>query len=166
MLTVLRAQWAVFWSQRQARERQMLLLGAVCVLAALVYLLGIEPALKKKNSLEKEIPVLRQQAAAMQGLVAQFAQMNAVNAAPAPALSRETIDTSLARRGIKAQSLSVSDELVRLQVDAVAYDNLLEWCLEMQKVLRLTVEDVKVTAGQAPGQVGAVLTLRQQRADR
>jgi type II secretory pathway component PulM len=69
----------------------------------------------------------------------------------------------LLRRGIKAQTLTSADDIVRLQVTSVAYVNIMEWLLEMQKAARLTVEEAKFTALTEVGQVGVVLTLKQQK---
>lgn len=165
MGTLFNTLFGPFWAQRNPRERQLLQAGLVFVVLALLYLSGVDPAFKKKNKLEKEIPQLRQQAAEMQVMAGQYAQITSAIAGGVTPVTRETIDTSLARRGIKAQSLSVSEEFVRLQVDMVGYDNMMEWILEMQKALRLTVEDAKVTASSEPGQVGMILSLRQQRSE-
>lgn len=155
--------FGTFWSQRNPRERRMLQAGFIFVVLALVYLLGLDPALKKKNKLEKEIPQLRQQAAEMQVMAAQYTQIASAIAGGVTPVTRELVDTSLERRGIKAQSLSVTEEFVRLQVNSVGYDNMMEWLLEMQKALHLAVEDAKVTALSESGQVAMVITLRQQR---
>ena len=78
-------------------------------------------------------------------------------------VSRELIESTLARRNIKTQSLSVSNEIVRFQVNVVAYSNMMEWLLEMQRAARLTVEEIRITALTEPGQVSVVVTLKQQR---
>jgi general secretion pathway protein M len=80
-----------------------------------------------------------------------------------PVMTRESIEASLTRRNIKTQSLTVANDVVRFQVNVVAYANLMEWMLEMQRAARLTVDDIKLTALTEPGQVSVVVSLRQQR---
>jgi len=80
-----------------------------------------------------------------------------------PPVSREQVEAVLGRRAIKAQTVAVSDDLVRLQIPAAAYANLMESLVEMQKASRLTVEEAKLVALLENGQVSATLTLRQQR---
>jgi general secretion pathway protein M len=152
-----------FWQQRDARERRMLGATAGVVLAALIYALFLDPALSNRTALEKTIPVLRQQVAEMALMSGQYAKIATQMKEDIAPVTREVIEASLLRRGIKAQTLSASDEVVRLQVTSVAYSNMMEWLLEMQKVARLTVDDAKVTALVEKGQVSVVLTLRQQK---
>ncbi len=98
--------------------------------------------------------------ASMSGQYAQIAAAMTENIEP---VTREVLEASLLRRGIKAQSLTASDDIVRLQITSVGYSNMMEWILEMQKAARLTVEDAKVTALPEKGQVGVVLTMKQQK---
>jgi general secretion pathway protein M len=80
-----------------------------------------------------------------------------------PVMTRESIEASLTRRNIKTQSLTVVNDVVRFQVNVVAYANLMEWMLEIQRAARLTVDDIKLTALVEPGQVSVVVSLRQQK---
>ncbi|CAN5882253.1 N/A [soil metagenome] len=154
---------SVFWQQRNARERRMLCAAIIAILIAVIYWLFVNPALSNRTRLEKELPLLRQQVSEMAAMSGQYAQLSASITEVVAPVTREVIEASLLRRGIKAQTLAASDDVVRLQVSAVAYVNMLEWILEMQKAARLTVEEVKLTALPEPGQVGVVLTLRQQK---
>jgi len=78
-------------------------------------------------------------------------------------VTKELVEASLSARGIKAQSLSVTDDIVRIQVQSVAYANMMDWLLESQRASRLTVEEAKVVALPENGQVSVVLMLKQQR---
>ncbi|MCU6433144.1 type II secretion system protein M [Undibacterium sp. Jales W-56] len=149
--------------QLETRERRMLLLGVASIVAALLYFVGIDPAWSGKKQLQKAIPQLKQQVAEMDVLSKQSAQLGTVMAENVDAVSREMVELSLSRRGLKAQNLSVSDDIVRLQISAAAYPSLMEWLLEVQKSSRLTVEESKLTALAESGQVSAVLTMKQQK---
>ncbi|MBI1771444.1 MAG: type II secretion system protein M, partial [Burkholderiales bacterium] len=78
-------------------------------------------------------------------------------------VTREQLEAVLGRRGIKVQTIAVSDDLVRLQIPSASYANLMECLVEMQKASRLTVEEAKLVSLLESGQVSATLTLRQQR---
>lgn len=155
--------FSAFWQQRDARERRFLSALIILISIALVYALFINPALNNSSNLGKNIPKLRQQVSEMANLAGQYAQVSAAMTENIAPPTREVLEASLSRRGIKTQSLTVSDEIVRLQVNAVAYSNIMEWLLEMQKAARLTVDEAKVTALPEAGQVSLVLTLRQQK---
>lgn len=93
----------------------------------------------------------------------QSAQLGNAMSENIDTVSRESIETSLARRSIKAQNLSVNDDVVRFQISTVAYANLMEWLLEAQKSTRLTVEEAKLAALPESGQVSVTITLKQQK---
>ncbi len=151
------------WNKRELRERRILLSVGIVIIASLLYLFGIQPALSNIKDLENSTPALKLQAATMANMATQYGALSKTMAENIPAVTRETIESTLARRNIKTQSLTVSNDIVRFQVNVVGYANLMEWILEMQKVARLGVDEVKLTSLTEPGQVSAVLTLRQQR---
>ncbi|MDO8653631.1 MAG: type II secretion system protein GspM [Undibacterium sp.] len=153
----------IFWQQRNARERQFLAILTIVISVAVIYLIFVNPAISNRSKLETAIPQLRQQVSEMTAMSGQYAQIATAMTETIAPVTREVIEASLLRRGIKAQTLAASEEIVRLQVATVAYSNIMEWILEMQKAARLTVEEAKVTALPETGQVSVVLTLRQQR---
>lgn len=152
------------WSKRELRERRILIGVAVLVLVSLVFLFAVQPAYTNIKDLENSTPALKLQAATMTNMAAQYGDLSKTMAENIPTITRETVESTLARRNIKTQSLTVSNDIVRFQVNVVGYANLMEWILEMQKAARLTVDEVKLTALNEVGQVSAVVTLRQQKA--
>lgn len=152
------------WSKRELRERRILLIVGVVIVVSLLYLFGIQPAQTNIKDLESSTPALKMQAATMANMATQYSTLSKTMAENVPPVTREAIEATLTRRNIKTQSLTVSNDIVRFQVNVVAYSNLMEWILEMQKAARLGVDEVKLTALAEPGQVSAVITLRQQRA--
>lgn len=152
-----------FWQQRNAKERRLLSVATVLVLLAVIYWMFINPAMSNKAKLEVSIPQLRLQVSEMAAMSTQYAQIATAMTENIEPISREVLDASLMRKGIKTQSLSASDDIVRLQISSVAYSVIMEWILEMQKAARLTVEDAKLTALPEKGQVAVVLTMKQQK---
>ena len=161
--SMLAIELTAFWQKRDARERQWLRLAGIFIACVVIYLVGVNPALNNIKNLKKYIPELNQQVAAISQMSNQYKEIAKSLGENATPMTREFIDSTLLRRNIKAQSLSVSNDIVRIQINAVAYNNLMEWIFEMQKAARITVDEAKVTALVEPGQVGAVLTLRQQK---
>ncbi len=152
-----------YWQQRDMRERRLLLVAFLAVAGAIIYSVLIDPALSGRAELQKQVPQLRQQVAEMAELSKQSGQLNTSIAENIPAITRETVEASLVRWAVKPQTLTVSDDVVRVQLSSIAYSGLMEWLLEMQKSARLTVDDARVTALPETGMVSATLTLRQQR---
>lgn len=151
------------WKQRELGERRIFLGLGLLMIASAVFLIGVQPAMSRIKQLHESTPKLKQQAATMTLMAEQYAQLSRSMAETVPAITRESVEASLLRRNIKTQSLTVVNDLVRLQVNAVAHANMMEWFLEMQKAARLAVDDIKLTALAEPGQVSVVVNLRQQR---
>lgn len=163
MLTHYRLSILQFWNQRDERERKTLARGAVFVTLVLVYLLLIDPAFSGRAKLKHDLPELRQQVAQMQALSRQAA---ALSDKPAPVLetvSRDKIDVALARHSLKAQSVLLTGEYVKVQLAAAPFSATLTWLDELQKSLRLSVVDAEFSALDKPDLVDAKLTLRQAR---
>lgn len=156
---------AAFWNDRSVKERkQMLAIGSV-ILAALIYLLLLEPALHGRAQLRKALPELRQKSAEMQQLAQQAAALGANVAAPPPLLSKESLEAGLTARGLKAQSVVVTEEVVRVQLNTASFAAMVDWLDDMQKTARLSVLDSIITALPGSDTVSATLTMRQQKSD-
>ena len=59
------------------------------------------------------------------------------------------------------QSLSMTGEYIKLQLNNVSFANLATWLDEQRRANRVLVQDAVVTALPAAGQVDASMTLRQ-----
>jgi general secretion pathway protein M len=154
-----------FWSEREARERKIIVAGVAALVLILVYLLGLAPAIEGRARLQKDLPQLRQQALALQALSRQALASTASPAAPAMLSTRESVEAALARKGLKAQSVVVSGDLVRLQLNNVSFAAILEWLDEMQKTARLSLVESSFTAQPQIDIVNATLNLRQPKTD-
>ncbi|MGZ5819610.1 MAG: type II secretion system protein GspM, partial [Burkholderiaceae bacterium] len=71
------------------------------------------------------------------------------------------IDTSLASKALKPQSVTAAGEVMKVQLSDVSFTGLLDWLDEIQKNLRITVVDANITAQAQSDVVNATLTLRQ-----
>ena len=163
LLSALNASAATFWSARNERERTILRVGAAALATLLVYAIFFGPALSGRQKLGEALPGLRQQAAEMQALSKQAAELSTGGAAEAPPLSQEAVAASFTSRGMKPQTLAVTDDMVRVQLNPVSFAGLLEWLDDQQKVSHLTVVDANFIALPQTDMVNATLTLKQQR---
>jgi general secretion pathway protein M len=163
------------WLARTAQERRFLAVGGAVVLLAFLYLVLVAPAVEGRAQLRRALPQLRQQAAELRSMADEantLARAPKVQAAP---LTREAIAAGLEGRGLKPQSLSVTGEYIKLQLNNVPFASLAAWLDEQRRANRVLVQDAVVTslsatagtpAAGAPaagvaGQVDAALTLRQ-----
>jgi len=161
------ATWTPFWEARNARERSVLTIAGGLLLLLLVWLWLIDPALQGRKQLKKTLPALHAQLAQLQALTKEAAALPAANSADTPSegtpsLSRSLLESSLARKGIKAQTLEINGELVRMKLSGVSFATLIAWLGEIQAAAQLAVNDATVVALTQSDKVDASLNLRQQ----
>jgi general secretion pathway protein M len=158
--------WSLFWSMRNARERQLLTAAAVVIVLGLLYAVGIEPALSGRAKLGQTLPALREQAATLQGLAQEAQALSGKSAAAtAPPMTQENLQAALARKGLNAQNVALSGDLARVQLPAAPFSGVVAWLDESQKTDGLSVVEAKIVALETAGMVNASLTLRQQKAE-
>jgi general secretion pathway protein M len=157
------ARWQAFWNARTPKERSYLTVGGSVVLLALAYLLLIEPAVDGRARLERELPSLHQQNAQLQALAQEAAALGNAGGAQAAPVTREALEQSLTRYGMKPQSVALLGDFAKVQLNGVPFAKLTAWLDETQRVSRATVQDANLVAQPAPGTVNAALTLRVKR---
>lgn len=162
------ATGASFWEARSARERSVLTIAGGLLLLVLVWLWLFDPALHGRAQLKKTLPALHAQLAQLQALTKEAAALPAANSAGTtsegtPSLSRSLLESSLARKGIKAQTLEINGELVQMKLSDVSFAALIAWLGEMQVAAQLAVNDATVVALTQSDKVDASFSLRQQR---
>ncbi|MGZ8304059.1 MAG: type II secretion system protein GspM [Telluria sp.] len=157
----LRERAAVWWLARTEKERNYLTVGGAIVFVTLLWAILIDPAMTGRAELRRQLPQLRQQAAELQSMALEAAQL-AARPVPTPAvMTRETLAASLATRSINPLSLAMTGEYAKLQVSNVSFANLVTWLDAQRRENRIVVQDLTVSALAAPGQVDATLTLHQ-----
>ena len=68
-------------------------------------------------------------------------------------------------RSLKPQSVTVSGDLVRVQINNAPFSSVIEWAYEIQKTARLSVIDSNFVAQTQTDIVNATLNLRQPKTD-
>jgi len=156
-----RATAAAFWGERTEQERRFLAVGGIVVALGLVYGLLVDPALTGRDQLRKELPLLRQEAAELQALASQVAQLSAQPPAPSAPLSRDALNAALTKEGLTPQNLVMTGEYIKLEFKGVPFAALVTWLDAARRENRVVVQEGTVSAQSAAGTVDAALTLRQ-----
>jgi len=156
-----RARAQAYWIARTDQERRFLTAGFAVVVVALLYMALVEPAVEGRARLERSLPALKQQAAELAGMAEQARALAGAAPVPVTPMTQETLSASLAARGIKPASLSLTGEYARMQVNATSFANLLVWLDAQRRENRIAVQESSFTAQTPAGQVDASLTLRQ-----
>ncbi|HEV2611157.1 MAG TPA: type II secretion system protein GspM [Noviherbaspirillum sp.] len=152
---------STFWSERNQRERTMLSVAIAVIVAGLFYVLLIDPAISGRQDLEKKLPDMRRQAAELQALARETTALSGKSAGAAPAFTRENIEASLQRKGLKADNVAMTGELARVQLKSVSFASTVEWLEEIQRTARVSVVEANFEGLAAIDTVNAALTLRQ-----
>jgi general secretion pathway protein M len=153
-----------FWSERAPRERTILLVGAVLLLAVVVYLVAIEPAWTGIARLEKSLPQQRAQAAELEALLAE---VKTVKARPAVATmsatdARSALENSLTKAGLKAARIvPLSEGDIQVTFSDVPISKWAPWLANLERELGARSTAVTVNGRDAaPGNVDVDLALR------
>ncbi|MBI5625622.1 MAG: type II secretion system protein M [Nitrosomonadales bacterium] len=163
LLNQSRQSFAEFWMARNARERAMLAAATAVVALGLIFATMIDPALTGREHLNNNLPVLRQQTAQMQALSKEASALSGTSAPTLAAITKESIETALARKGLKPQSVMLTGNLAKVQLVAVSFASTLNWLDDMQRTALLSVVDANIVALSQADTVDVTLTLRQQR---
>jgi general secretion pathway protein M len=159
----LTASASSFWGARNPRERRVLLIAGLLLGLALVWLWLIDPAIEGRARWQKNLPELRAQVAQLQALSREVAGAPKPTESKTAPLTRAALESSLVSKGLKPQNLTVTGELVRVNLPDASFAALIAWLGEMQNSAQLTVTEATVTKREQPDKVDANLSLRQQR---
>lgn len=154
-----------FWQEREARERKILALAAVFLVLAFVYAVLVNPALSGRANLAKSLPQLRQQAAELQSLSAAATQLAQQAPPPVVPVTREGIEAALARNNLKAQNITLTGDMLKLQLTNASFAALMNWLDEQQRSSRLAVTEAVIDVQPTIDIVNATVTLRRQAGD-
>lgn len=154
----------LFWAERMPRERAILLAGGAALLAAIVFLLLIEPAYKGIGRLERSLPQQRTGAAELEALLSEVKSMRARPQVASVSSSevRAAVEASLGRAGIKAaRVVPLSDGDLQLTFSDVPYGSWAPWLAGIERELGARATSVTVNArDKTPGNVDVELALR------
>ena len=76
-------------------------------------------------------------------------------------MSRAGLEASLKARGLTPQSLSLTGEYARVQLNGVPFANVMLWLDGLRREGRIAVQEATITAQSKAGLVDATLSLHQ-----
>ncbi|MES2535293.1 MAG: type II secretion system protein GspM [Pseudomonadota bacterium] len=154
-----------FWAVRNVRERRYLLAAAAILLSALLYSLLIGPAITGIDQLNKALPALRQQVAQIRSLSQEAAGLTSQAPLSVVPMTRASLEASLARKGLKPQSVSLTGDVAQVQLGSVSFAGTIDWLDDVQKTGLISVAEAKVVALAQPDMVDVTVMLRQQKSE-
>lgn len=153
-----RQQIVTAWQSSTLRERRVLLIGAALLMALLSWWL-IDLSISARKKIQQQLPVLRAQSAQMQALAKEISALPASAPAALP-LSQQELERWLTDSGLKAQQITVAENIVTLNLSDASFSALTEWLQKMQREQRLFVTEVNVTARERLDRVDVTLSLQ------
>ncbi|MCK2094559.1 type II secretion system protein GspM [Thauera aromatica] len=169
----LRQQFGNWWLQHPPHERRLMAIGAVVVGVALLWLVGIQPALRTLDEAREQLPRLRAETAQLQAIVheargLQRGRVGNIDLAQVP----EALRASLRRAGLESASVfergSGRWEIV---VESASAASVMDWLAGMPLLLQLQTQALDLTRTNVdgrdrPGHVSGRITLVRQEAVR
>ncbi len=152
------------WNSLQSRERLIVGVGVVILLALLGYSTVWAPVQRDLPNLRIDVPKQRTQLALMRVQAQQVAQLRSgAPAKIAPGNLLTKLEQSAQSRGLRENITRMEpDETnsVRLSLDSVDFNALLRWLQELQIQNGIRPETAIITAQSDPGLVNARLLMR------
>ncbi|MFP4154689.1 MAG: type II secretion system protein GspM [Halothiobacillaceae bacterium] len=161
--------WLEFWRGRQSRERMAILLALLALLVLAFDSLVHVPLREAREAAEARLESNRELVAWMSGAVREIEQRGGPAAGPTPrpggspmlAAERLAGETGIAEAMQSRQP--AGDQGVRVEFEAVVFDDLLQWVDQMQDREALMVTRARITPVEgAPGKVEAMIVLERE----
>jgi general secretion pathway protein M len=144
------------WNALAVRERWLLALAALVILALFLDQLAISPALRGIARLERELPQRRVQLARIDAMSDQFSQLAAKAAAPSATPLRGELERAIKASGISAELLPGGDGTAQeLRVSSIQVTRLLVWIADTQRDLRVRASSLELERTKTPEMVSA-----------
>lgn len=155
-LTSARTAARTWWVGLDGRERRLLLVGAAVLVAFLLWLLAVAPALRTLSSTPAKLAVAEVEVQRMQALANEAASLRAV--APVPmAQAQAALGAATARLGEMAR-LSLQGERAVVTLKGIGSTQLAAWLGEARVGARARVVEASLRQTQ-PGLYDGSLTL-------
>jgi general secretion pathway protein M len=156
------APWQLRWSQTSAREQTWARLAALLALGALVWLIGIAPALRTLRTAQDEAPQLRAQLQTMRLLQDQARALQAQAAAQPSQDTQGLLEAALPTLGGPARLVLTGDRAT-VNLEGSSADALIQWLAQVR--LNAQALPLELHLGQKKGQwSGSVVLLLPARA--
>lgn len=145
-----------FWRQRSTAEQRTLALGCAVAALALLYAFVWHPLSEQRQRLQETLPQMRVAAAQLR---LQAAEVTRLRTLPQQSLGnhpRSILDVVGARGsiGVPSQLIALDAGRVRVEFNAIAFDNWVDWAKQLQAEHGVRIESAAIIALSEPGMVG------------
>lgn len=151
------------WQQLSQRDQLLLALLAVVLVAYLVYQLAYRPLADARDRLAAQNAAAQTSLLSVRQLAAELARIDAEGGSQAgvPDMSLpQLVDSTAAAHQLRMsrfQPSAAGD--VQIRFDSVPFANLLRWLHQLEQESGVSIKDLSLTPGNAPGLVNASLRL-------
>jgi general secretion pathway protein M len=143
--------WLTRWNGLASRERSLIAAAVAVVVVALVWLVGLSPALNKLRSAQQAAPQVQAQLQLMRAQASEAASLKAQRSLSYDE-SLRALESAVKTLGAGA-SLSVSNERASVSLRGVGGDALTQWLAQVRANARLVPTELKLQ--QAPASASA-----------
>jgi type II secretory pathway component PulM len=134
------------WQVRNQREKQLLTIAAALLISWLGWVLLVNPALRGRAHWQRELPGMQSELAQMRSLLTEMAKLPAHSKESRLALSRQTLESSLTEKGLKAEQLEITANQVNARFIDISFASFAELLQQWQITSQLVVDEVTITA--------------------
>lgn len=145
-----------FWSTRSERERRVIFLGALAVIAVIVVLYILLPLHTQRKQLRTNLPKLRAEAVALERAAEEAKELKTATVAATSPAGRQSFEDAASINGLAPTSyqiVSASSDRTAVRITQAPFDRLLAWIDTLQTNHRVRVEAARLQAQSAPGTV-------------
>lgn len=168
-LEPLSEQAGAAWRQRTAREQTLLRAGAIVFAAALLWLIGLQPALKRVQYAQQQLPLLQAQASRLDAMILEAKALDRGRSGVMSVEETEqALRSSLASSGLDSVSQFHTEPDMkgawRIAFTQAPANRLVEWLSRLPYVAQLKVDHVdlarsNVDGRDLPGQLTGVVIM-------
>ena len=155
-----------WWNGLQARERQLLLIGAGMLAALAYWLLLWQPLVAARERSSAAVTTLQQATTEASAQVSAILASRKL-AAPRPVRSLfALIDSSAREAGLMSAQTRIEplgEDRVRVSMDGVSFDQLAAWLEGLDRTEGVDINEWSVDRALVPGVVNASMTLQTSR---
>ena len=157
----MKALFAGWWDERNAREQRWLIVGAIVIGFTLFLRIFVTPALDGSTAIRTELPGLKRQVATMEGQVSEAKRLAgmAQSATPSGDALTTGVSQSLTDHGLTALKVELNGNAVQIELQKVSFSAWIHWLDEMRKQMKIKAVQVHVTPNGTNGQVDIRATL-------
>jgi len=148
------------WQVRNQREKQWLTLAAAILISWLGWVLLVNPALRGRAHWQRELPTMQNELAQMRSLLSDISKLPPHSKESLVPVSRQTLETSLVEKGLRAENLEIADGYVKARFIDISFSSFAELLQQWQITSQLVVEEVTVTARDRIDRVDVSVSLK------